>query len=106
MKIFLTGASGFVGAAFAEAAHRRGHRVIGVVRQAPLSVPGLAQQLSFDLTDSAALTSALFEHFPDTIVNCAAVAEPAQCETDPVRSEALNVAGIQIDACTNTELSK
>ncbi|MEI6861273.1 MAG: SDR family oxidoreductase [Verrucomicrobiota bacterium] len=92
MKIFLTGASGFVGSAFAEAAHRRGHRVVGVVGQATHSVPGLAQQLALDLTDSAALTSALFEHFPDAIVNCAAVAEPAKCDADPVRSEALNVA--------------
>ena len=92
MKIFLTGASGFVGAAFAEAAHRRGHHVIGVIGRSAVAGPGLAQKIALDLTDPAALTSALFEHYPDAIVNCAAVAEPAQCDADPARSEALNVA--------------
>jgi dTDP-4-dehydrorhamnose reductase len=92
MKIFLTGASGFVGAAFAEAAHRRGHHVIGVSGRSAAAVPGLAQRLAFDLTDHTALTSALFDIFPDVIVNCAAVAEPAQCDADPARSDALNVA--------------
>ncbi len=92
MKIFLTGASGFVGVAFAEAAHRRGHHVIGVFGASAASVPGLAQKIVLDLTNRAAVTSALLEHFPDTVVNCAAVAEPAQCEADPARSDALNVA--------------
>ncbi len=92
MKIFLTGASGLVGSAFAEAAHRRGHHVIGVVGRFPGPVPGLAQKLSLELTDPIALNTAALDLFPDAIVNCAAVPEPAACDADPARAQALNVA--------------
>ncbi|MCU0794040.1 MAG: SDR family oxidoreductase, partial [Opitutaceae bacterium] len=91
MKILLTGASGLVGAAFAEAAKRRGHNVVGVVGRATFAVPGLAEKRSLDLQDAAAVTALALEVFPDAIVNCAAVAEPAACDADPVRAQALNV---------------
>ncbi|MBC8012455.1 MAG: SDR family oxidoreductase [Burkholderiales bacterium] len=92
MKILLTGASGLVGSAFAEAAKRRGHHVIGVVGRAAFSVPGLAEKRSLDLEDAAGVTALALEVFPDAIVNCAAVAEPAACDADPARAQALNVA--------------
>ncbi len=92
MKIFLTGASGFVGAAVAEAAHRRGHHVVGVVGRTATAVAGLAQQITLDLAVPHAVTSVLLENFPDVIVNCAAVSEPALCDADPARSDTLNIA--------------
>mgnify|MGYP001451739125 CR=1 FL=1 len=91
MKILLTGASGLVGAAFAESAHRRGHHVVGLVGRATFAIPGLAEKRSVDLTDLGALTSLALELFPDAIVNCAAVSEPGQCEADPALSQQLNV---------------
>lgn len=92
MKIFLTGASGLVGAAVAEAALRRGHQVIGVVHASVLPIPGLTEKRRLDLTDVNALTEAVLECFPDAIVNCAAAAEPAACDADPAGSQTLNVA--------------
>ncbi len=92
MKILLTGASGLVGSAFAQAAHRRGHHVTGLVGTFAGEVPGLAAKRSADLTDEAALTATVLELFPDAIVNCAAVSETAQCDADPARAQALNVA--------------
>ncbi|MET0261903.1 MAG: SDR family oxidoreductase [Rariglobus sp.] len=92
MKILLTGASGLVGSAFAKAATRRGHQVIGLTGTFTGTVPGVAEQRPADLTDEAALTSTVLELFPDAIVNCAAVSEPGQCEVDPARAQALNVA--------------
>lgn len=91
MKILLTGASGLVGSAFAEAAKRRGHHVVGIVGRAAFSIPGLAEKRALDLEDAAGVTSLALEVFPDVIVNCAAVAEPAACEADPARAQALNV---------------
>ncbi len=91
MNIFLTGASGLVGGAFAQAAHRRGHRVIGIVNSYPQPVQGLHQRLRIDLRNEAALTSALLDAFPDIIVNCAAISEPGQCDADPALSQQLNV---------------
>jgi dTDP-4-dehydrorhamnose reductase len=91
MKILLTGASGLVGSAFAEAAKRRGHHVVGVVGSATFSIPGLAEKRALDLTGAEGVTALALEVFPDAIVNCAAVAEPAACDADPARAQALNV---------------
>lgn len=91
MTILLTGASGLVGSAFARAAARRGHRVIGIVGTHSAPLEGLAEQARLDLTDSAAVTAAALERFPQTIVNCAAVSVPEQCDADPARAQILNV---------------
>lgn len=92
MTIFLTGASGLVGSAFARAAARRGHRVTGVVGTYAGELEGVAVKRAVDLTDEEATTAAVLEVFPDAIVNCAAVSVPEQCEADPARSQAMNVA--------------
>jgi dTDP-4-dehydrorhamnose reductase len=92
MKILLTGASGLVGHAFAQSARRRGHHVIGLVHTHTGDIPGLASKRTADLTDETDLTATVLELFPDAIVNCAAVAEPARCDADPARAQALNVA--------------
>lgn len=92
MRIFLTGASGLVGSAFARASARRGHTVTGIVGNFSGDVPGLSSRRLLDLTDESALSSALLDVFPDAIVNCAAVSEPATVDQDPARAQALNVA--------------
>ena len=92
MNIFLTGASGLVGSAFAQAASLRGHYVVGVVGSFEGALPGVARRIALDLTQLDAVTRSALEVFPDVIVNCAAVSEPAACEADPGRSEAMNVA--------------
>lgn len=92
MKLLLTGASGLVGAAFARLAARRGADVVGIVGRFDGELAGLRQRLSLDLADEAVVAKAVRDAAPDAIVNCAAVSEPAACEADPVRSEALNVA--------------
>lgn len=92
MNIFLTGASGLVGSVFARAAKRRGHRVIGVVGGYTGELEGLARKLAVDLTNEAATSAAVLDAFPEAIVNCAAVSVPEQCELDPARAQAMNVA--------------
>ena len=92
MRIFLTGASGLVGAAMARAAEAAGHEVVGTVwRQIQVLVPGLARMEILDLTSTGAVPTALKAARPDVIVNCAAVAEPGACLADPVGAEAMNV---------------
>ncbi len=93
MHIFLTGATGLLGSAFARAAKRRGHRVTGVVHRTPLpeDVP-LDQCLTGDLTDQSWTLQTVLDLFPDAIVNAAAVAQAADCEANPELSQALNVA--------------
>jgi dTDP-4-dehydrorhamnose reductase len=91
MKLFLLGASGLVGGAFAEAAHRARHHVTGTIGGFTGSVPGLAEKIALDLSDETAVTAALDRARPDVIVNCAAISEPGKCDENPVRSQQLNV---------------
>jgi dTDP-4-dehydrorhamnose reductase len=91
MTIFLTGASGLVGSAFARAAARRGHQVVGTVGSHAGPIEGLAARHTLDLAQNGSVTSAVLDQFPQAIVNCAAVSVPEQCETDPARAQALNV---------------
>lgn len=92
MTIFLAGASGLVGSAFAGAAARRGNRVVGVVGRFPGEIEGVAKKLAFDLADQRAVERAVLDEFPAAIVNCAAVSSPEACEANPGLAEALNVA--------------
>lgn len=91
MKLLLTGASGLVGAAVARLAARRGAEVTGIVGRFDGELTGLARRLSLDLADEAVVAKAVRDAAPDTLINCAAVSEPAACDADPVHSEALNV---------------
>lgn len=81
-----------VGSAFARAAARRGHRVVGVTSAPRGQIEGVAQLIALDLADEAATTSAVLDAFPAAMVNCAAISIPQACEADPVRAQALNVA--------------
>lgn len=92
MTIFLTGASGLVGSAFARAATRRGHRVAGTVGTYTGALEGLATRIKLDLADEAATTGAVLEAFPEAIVNCAAISVPERCEAHPAIAQSLNVA--------------
>jgi dTDP-4-dehydrorhamnose reductase len=92
MNIFLTGASGLVGATVARAAARRGHRVVGVVGGYVGEIEGVHKRLTLDLADDTALNAAVLETFPEAIVNCAAVSAPEACDTNPSQSQTLNVA--------------
>lgn len=91
MRILLTGASGLVGAAVARRAAVDGHEVTGCVHRFAGHITGLARQVSVDLTDPAAVHEAALAARPEVIINCAAVAEPPACATDPAGSEKLNV---------------
>lgn len=91
MTIFLTGASGLLGAAVARAATRRGHHVVGTLGTFTGPIEGLAARRAVDLADPMAVTAAVLDMFPQAIVNCAAVSVPEQCDADPARAQALNV---------------
>jgi UDP-glucose 4-epimerase len=76
MKLFITGGSGFVGAATVRAALAAGHQVIAPVRPASTSTrlaafAGRYTHLNLDISDHPALAAALAENRPDTIVHCA-----------------------------------
>jgi dTDP-4-dehydrorhamnose reductase len=92
MNILLAGSSGLVGSAFARAAARRGHRIVGIVGKYSGEIEGVAVKRRVDLSDERATTSAVLDVFPQAIVNCAAVSAPDQCDANPALAQALNVA--------------
>ncbi|WP_438480713.1 SDR family oxidoreductase [Oleiharenicola lentus] len=90
MKILVTGASGLLGAAVVRVAARVGHEVLAVVGGWKGEVPHAARTFSINL-ESADATRALEREEFDVLINCAAVAEPTVCVTQPERSQRLNV---------------
>lgn len=91
MKILLTGASGLLGHAYAQAAIQRGHDVIALYNSTPPTASGLHRTLQMDLTNPNQLTSLVLEQWPDAIVNCAAISSPAEVDAQPDLAEKINV---------------
>ncbi|MFO8027972.1 MAG: SDR family oxidoreductase [Opitutales bacterium] len=91
MKILLTGASGLLGSAYATAAVRRGHEVIALTHQNRPVARGLSRSLQLDLSALDPLTSLCLDIWPDVVVNCAAISNPASVEAEPPLAEKINV---------------
>jgi len=92
MKILLTGASGLLGNAYAEAATRRGHTVIALYNSTEPAARGIEQSIQIDAQDFEQLTALAMELWPDAIVNCAAISSPADVDADAKLAEKINVA--------------
>jgi dTDP-4-dehydrorhamnose reductase len=92
MKILLTGASGFLGHAYAQAALRRGHSLTALFHANEPSLDGLERTVQLDAEQPEALTGICLEWWPDAIINCAALSNPAAVEADPKKAEKVNVA--------------
>ncbi|WP_269526335.1 SDR family oxidoreductase [Coraliomargarita parva] len=92
MKILLTGASGLLGNAYAEAALRRGHSVIALYNQHVPELSGDVRARQLDGLELDRLTSLCLEEWPEAIVNCAAISSPDQVLEQPDLAEKINVA--------------
>jgi len=92
MKILLTGASGLLGNAYAEAAIRRGHEVTGLFNTTAPKAQGIARTVQLDVSEPERLTPTCLELWPDVIVNCAAISSPADVDANPNLAEKVNVA--------------
>lgn len=92
MNILLTGATGLLGHAYATAAIRRGHRITALSNTRISNIPGLADSRQIEGSENAQLTSLCLELWPDVIVNCAAISNPADVDANPQLAEKINVA--------------
>ncbi len=90
MRLFLTGASGLVGASIIPVAKRRGHQVIAIKGAWPGDIPGATEVIPMDLSDFDTLQATLLDRFPDVIINAAGITEPALCDANPSLSARLN----------------
>ena len=104
MKILLTGASGLLGHAYAQAAIRRGHQVTALFNEHAPTADGLAEAIQLDAQAPKALTGLCLELWPDAIVNCAAISNPASVDAEPALAEKVNVALPRLLAQLSTHL--
>ena len=104
MKILLTGSSGLLGHAYAQAAVRRGHSVTALYNQTRPIADGLTRTIQLDASQSEMLTTIVIEMWPDVIVNCAAISNSASVEADTKRAEKINVALPRLLAQLSTHL--
>lgn len=97
MRVLVTGASGFLGGVTCAEAIAAGHDVLALVRR-PGSEPAGTTAVNCDLTDAAALATAIADSKPDAVIHLAAEIA-SQRDADRVR--AVNVDGTKalIDAC-------
>lgn len=92
MKILLTGASGFLGHSYAQAALRRGHSLTALYNTNEPTLSGLDRTIQLDAQQPEALTGICLELWPDAIINCAALSNPAAVDAEPNKAEKVNVA--------------
>jgi dTDP-4-dehydrorhamnose reductase len=104
MKILLTGTSGLLGHAYAQAAVRRGHSVTALYNQNAPIAAGLSRCVQLDAAQPEALTQLCLEWWPDAIVNCAAISNPATVDANPKLAEKVNVALPRLLAQLSTHL--
>jgi dTDP-4-dehydrorhamnose reductase/4-ketoreductase len=81
MKWLITGAGGMLGHDVTEELTRRGETVVGLDRAA------------LDITDPEAVGTAVRDHAPDLVVNCAAYTAVDDAETDEARALLINGEG-------------
>ena len=80
MKILITGASGLVGAALAEAAIESGHKVCSLYNSHPCTF-GSAQQV--DITDQAAVKRTFNASRAEVVFHTASITDVDLCEKNP-----------------------
>jgi dTDP-4-dehydrorhamnose reductase len=91
MKILLTGATGLLGNAYALAAMRRGHAITALSHTQSCSLPGIANNPRINATDLNAITELSIQLWPDVIINCAALSNPASVEAEPDLARKINI---------------
>lgn len=90
--LLVTGAAGFLGTNVLRTAAMDGREVVAVVRNGVPSV-ATAGLVNADLTDRAVVREMIASFRPAWVLNCAALANLEECESDPAKARAANVTG-------------
>jgi nucleoside-diphosphate-sugar epimerase len=85
MRVLITGVAGFTGRFLAQAMHRAGHQVHGLVYQMPASpIKGVQSLHVADLTDAAQLAAVVEQVQPHKVAHLAAISFVAHGDADAI----------------------
>lgn len=88
MKVFVTGANGFIGSHISTYFFENGHSVIGLDRK---FVQAEWTSVALDMADEKAIVNALIDEMPDIIIHCAGSADVGKSVADPLSDYVGNV---------------
>lgn len=96
MKILVTGAGGFLGAAVSRALLARGDTVVAFDVHSPHAATGdggAAHAIAGDITDLSALARTMLDHRPDAVFHAAAIVGVLSSLSSPIHIVRVNVEG-------------
>ena len=82
MRVLVVGSTGLLGQSVTRCCKGKGMEVVGVARS--------SADYSIDITDIDKLSTVVTELRPDIVINCAAIVNLAECESDPVKAYLVN----------------
>ena len=85
MKVFVTGANGFVGKHLIAALSQRGHEVFAGMRQTMCDLPPLVKVYQYNLLHDEELSRLLKDIQPDGIIHLASQSKVSDSWKDPVQ---------------------
>ena len=91
MKILVTGASGLLGSNIVSQALRRNHSVVALANQFAMPARENVEVVHADLKDPVPLERLMLDHWPDVVVNAAAISQPDIVKEQPELAQAINV---------------
>lgn len=89
-KLFVTGASGFLGWRLCQVAQQQGWQVCGTYASHPVGIPGV-ELAPVDICDGRSVEALMNRWKPDAVVHAAAQARPAICQQRPDETYRINV---------------
>jgi dTDP-4-dehydrorhamnose reductase len=96
MKVLVTGANGFVGHYFVQAALKKGFTVIATGKgecRLPFSgYPNFIYE-EMDFTDPYSIDAVFYKHKPEAIIHAGAMGKPDECEQNQMQAYMVNVEG-------------
>lgn len=93
MKVGVLGASGLLGSAVCRSVLRRGHSLLAYSNSNVVTISDKIKSKVLPLSKDDQLTREFFDHWPDAIINCAAISSPDSVDESPSYSESINVEG-------------